>query len=174
MQQASSQALMLTVAEALVLQAPQKAQGRAALKLTMMDLLARLALSLHQEVTKGRLGMTRKTEYLRLDPGAAARFQQYPHVRAVIETIAEAGKPGTEPTTAASGGSDGDERELEQQDGSPDADTSFDAFDVGDWSFDSFDSLDTSLDAFDSSFDSSADSGGDGGDGGGGDGGGSD
>lgn len=97
MRQSSLQTLTLTAAEALVLQDPQKAQGRAALKLTMMELLARRALSLHQEEKRGLLGRTRTTEYLRLEPNAA-RFAQYAHVRAVVEVIAEAGKPGTEPT----------------------------------------------------------------------------
>ena len=97
MWQSSPQTLTLTAAEALVLQNPHKAQGRAALKLTMMELLARRVLSLRPEEKRGLLGRTRKTEYLRLDPNAA-RFAQYPHVRAVVEVIAGAGKPGTEPT----------------------------------------------------------------------------
>ncbi len=52
----------LTPAEALVLLDPDKPQGRTALKLTLMDLLARRVLTLDRRVRKGFLGTTERAD----------------------------------------------------------------------------------------------------------------
>jgi hypothetical protein len=84
-------AAQLTVAEALVLREPNKQQGRAALKLTLMDLLTRGALVQRREQRKGLLGRFLKTEYLQLAPDAAQRAPDRPHVRAVLDALATVG-----------------------------------------------------------------------------------
>lgn len=95
MEQTVANAAQLSVAEALVLQDPNKEQGRAALKLTMMELLARGILTLRHEESKGRLGRTRKTEYVEIGADAAKRVPHYPHVRVVLDTIRSASMTGS-------------------------------------------------------------------------------
>jgi hypothetical protein len=71
----------LSVAEALVLQEPNSALGRSALELTMMDLLARRVLTLAHVKTKGRFGMTRKTDQVIVAPDAARQTRRFDFFR---------------------------------------------------------------------------------------------
>ena len=88
----------LSVAEALILQDPNATLGRSALKLTMMDLLARRVLTLEYEETKGRFGRTHKTDKVIVASDAARQFAHQPHVQAVINAIVTAGKHGEPPS----------------------------------------------------------------------------
>jgi hypothetical protein len=80
-------AAQLTVAEALVLREPNKQQGRAALKLTLIDMLARGALVLRRKERKILLGGFLKAEYLQVAPDAVRRVPNRPHVRAVLNVL---------------------------------------------------------------------------------------
>jgi hypothetical protein len=80
-------AAQLTVAEALILREPNKQQGRAALKLTLIDLLARQALILRREERKGLVGRFLKRDYVQLAADAAQRAPDRPHVRAVLNAL---------------------------------------------------------------------------------------
>lgn len=84
----------LTAAEALVLRDPNKAQGREALKLTLMELLARRAVHLRQEERKGFLGRVQRTGYVQLAPDARERAPRRAHVQAVLDAVAAAGSAG--------------------------------------------------------------------------------
>ncbi len=88
----------LTAAEALVLQNPQLNQGRAALKLTLMELLARRIVTMRRDERKGMFGRTQHTDYLELAPDAAQRIPDVAHVRSVIEMIRAADKKGYDAT----------------------------------------------------------------------------
>lgn len=82
------QPLQLTAAEALVLQNPQLAQGRAALKLTMMELLARRIVTMHHDERKGMFGRTQRTDYLEIAPDATQRTRDAAaHVRSVVDML---------------------------------------------------------------------------------------
>ncbi len=84
----------LTAAEALVLQNPQAAQGRKALKLTLMELLARRIVRMRQEENKGRFGRVQRTDYLQLiEPGQQPAPSTAP-VAAVLDMLRVAGAAG--------------------------------------------------------------------------------
>ncbi|HEX6293455.1 MAG TPA: hypothetical protein VFZ66_30015 [Herpetosiphonaceae bacterium] len=91
---------LLTAAEALVLQNPDRSQGRAALKLTLIELLARKLVTLRSEEKKGMLGRVHKTDYLHLSQEAHERAPQGTHVRSVLEVLAAAGANGSGATMA--------------------------------------------------------------------------
>jgi hypothetical protein len=78
----------LTVAESLILREPNKQQGRTALKLTLIDLLARRAIIQRRGKHTGFLARLLKVELVQLAPDAAQRAPDRPHVRAVLDALA--------------------------------------------------------------------------------------
>lgn len=84
----------LTVPEVLVLQNPQAAQGRAALKLTLIELLARRIVTMRHEEKKSRFGRTQRTDYLQLDSANIHHAPDAAPIRAVIEMLQAAGASG--------------------------------------------------------------------------------
>jgi hypothetical protein len=91
---ATPQPAQLTAAEALVLQNPQLAQGRAALKVTMMELLARRILTMRHDERKGMFGRNQRTDYLVLASNAAQLTPQAAHIRAVVNMLRAADASG--------------------------------------------------------------------------------
>lgn len=83
-------AATLSAAEALVLQNPDLNQGRAAFKLTLMELLARKLITLRHEEKRLSFGRTRKTDYLQLSPDAQLHVASSPAFQAVLGVVVQA------------------------------------------------------------------------------------
>lgn len=81
----------LTAAEALVLQNPQAAQGRATLKLTLMELIAGRIVTMRTEEKKTRFGRVQRIDYLHLNGANAPYVPGGTTVQAVIELLQAAG-----------------------------------------------------------------------------------
>lgn len=91
---------LLSAAEALVLQNPQAAQGRAALKLTLMELLARRIVTMRHEETKGRFGRVHRTDYLQVAEEDQQQVPDAAPVTAVLNMLRAAGAAGPGATMA--------------------------------------------------------------------------
>src|SRR5262247_2485204 len=83
--------LPLTAAEALILLEPTKAQGKAALKLTLLELLAQRLLTVYRQERRGFLGRRRNIDLLQCTPEATQRVPPRAHVRAVLRALSTAG-----------------------------------------------------------------------------------
>jgi uncharacterized membrane protein YgcG len=83
----------LTAAELLVLRDPNRTGGQQALKLTLMELLARQGLTLRREERRGLLGSVQTTEYLDRAPDAGRSAVGTPHIVAALEVVSAAAGP---------------------------------------------------------------------------------
>jgi hypothetical protein len=81
----------LTAAEALLLLEPNEAQGKAALKLTLLELLAQRRLTVHRQDRAGFLGIRRTIDLLECAPEAAQQVPVRSHVREVLGVLRAAG-----------------------------------------------------------------------------------
>lgn len=86
----SPNAAALSAAEALVLQNPDLNQGRAAFKLTLMELLARKLITLRHEEKRLSFGRTRKTDFLQISPNAQAQVAGHAAFQAALAAVAQA------------------------------------------------------------------------------------
>ena len=74
----------LTAAEALILLEPNKAQGKAALKLTLLEMLAQRRLTVKRQDPTGFWRIRRSIDLLQCAPEASQRVPIRPHVREEI------------------------------------------------------------------------------------------
>jgi len=81
----------LTAAEALILLEPNKAQGKTALKLTLLELLAQRLLTVHRQDRAGVWGIPRNVDLLQCAPGASEPVSMRSHVRNVLHVLRIAG-----------------------------------------------------------------------------------
>ncbi len=88
----------LSAAEALVLQDPNRNQGRAGFKLTLMELLARKLITLRHEERPDRFGRVHKTDYLVVRPDAQTSASNRPDFQSVLTTVGQAGTKGADAT----------------------------------------------------------------------------
>lgn len=93
----SQNRMALSAAEALVLQDPDRNQGRAAFKLVLMELLARKLITLRHEEQRGKL-FTRKTDYLQISSDAEAQVADRPAFQAALATVAQSRVKGADAT----------------------------------------------------------------------------
>lgn len=77
----------LTAAEALILLEPNKAQGKAALKLTLLELLAQRRLTVHRQDRAGFWGIRRTIDLLQCVPEATQQVPMRSHVREVLRVL---------------------------------------------------------------------------------------
>jgi hypothetical protein len=89
---------VLSAAEVLVLQHPDYNQGRAAFKLTLMELLARKLITLRHKDQRGRFGLPRKNDYLQISPDAQAQVAGRPVFEAVLAVLAQTRGKESAPT----------------------------------------------------------------------------
>ncbi len=85
----------LSAAEALVLQNPQVAHGRAAIKLTLMELRARRIVTMCHEEKKVRFGRVQRTDYLQVAEQGQQVMQPPSASGAVVDMLRAAGALGT-------------------------------------------------------------------------------
>lgn len=84
----------LTASESLVLLEPNKDQGKAALKLTLKELLVRKCLIIHREDEAPLFGIIRHTDYLQIRPEAVQRASKSRHVQTVLQLLEKNCKNG--------------------------------------------------------------------------------